>query len=248
MDNSKPKSSEVGEQGKERIWLVAATIHELKTFLTAIIASAGLLADELQVDKKSILGRLIQGIVRNAHSIDERLFFLSEADRMQVGDFQSQLETVKIGTIIRDIAAQFHPITQSKKQSLTLELPDLLPPVKVNRRYLEQILLTLISNASKFTPEQGQVRVSAWQDGDSLIVQVDDNGVGIPVEEQEKIFQSHYQIRVKGHTGSGLGLAAAKLLVELHGGKIWLKSMVGQGSSFFFSLPLQPSVVNGRRQ
>jgi len=245
MDNSKPESNQLKEQDRERIWLVAATIHELKTFLTAIIASAELLADELQVDDKSILGRLIQGIVRNAHSIDERLLFLSEADKMQVGDFQSQLEMVEIGTVIRDIAAQFHPVTQSRKQSLILEVPGLLPPVKTHRRPLEQILLTLVSNASKFTPERGQIRVSAWQDDDSLIVRVDDNGVGIPVEEQEIIFQPHHRVnqsKVRGRTGSGLGLAIAKLLVELHGGKIWLKSVVGQGSSFFFSLPLEPSV------
>ena len=112
-------------------------------------------------------------------------------------------------------------------------------------------LLFLLANANKFTPEHGELKVKAWQDDDYLAIQVDDTGVGIPVEEQEKIFQPHYQIshgRVKGDTGSELGLAIAKLLVELNGGKIWLKSEVGQGSSFFFSLPVESRKAGNQSQ
>ncbi|GAI97074.1 unnamed protein product, partial [marine sediment metagenome] len=136
---------------------------------------------------------------------------------------------------------RFYPRIRSRSQSLTVELPDSLPLVKADRQYLEEILLALVANASKFTPEKGEIKVSARQDGESLVVQVSDSGMGIPAEEQERIFQPYYQVNRDGEgkkTGSGLGLAITKSLVELHGGKIWLKSIVGQGSTFAFSLPI----------
>lgn len=165
-------------------------------------------------------------------------------DKTREGDFRCQLEPVEIEQVINSVAAQFYPRIRSKEQSLTLELPDSLTLVKADRQYLEQILLTLIDNAGKFTPEKGQIKVKVWPDSDNLIVQVNDTGVGIPAKEQERIFEAYYQIKQdkeRNDVGSGLGLTIAKLLVELQGGKIWLESVAGQGSSFFFSLPLQSS-------
>ncbi len=230
----------MAEQNKEDIEFISATIHELKTPLTAIIASAELLADELQVGESGVPEKLIKSIIRNAHSIDEKLTNFSQMARLLTRDFQFQPEPTEIGQVIRDVATQLYPITKSKQQSLTLELPDSLPLVKADRQYLAQILLNLLTNASNGTLERGKIKVSAGQDGDNLVVQVSDTGIGIPAKEHKRIFQPYYQIKhgnQEKHTGSGLGLAIAKLLVELHNGKIWLKSTVGQGSSFFFSLP-----------
>jgi len=228
-------------QDTKRMEFISVTTHELKTSLTAIIASAELLSDELQLDKKSVSGRLIQSIIRNAHSIDERLSRFSEMATLLAGDLQLQLEPVEIGQVIHDVAIRFYPTIQSKSQSLTMDLPNSLPPVKADRQYLEEILLSLVANASKFTPERGNIKVDAQQDGESLVVQVSDTGVGIPVKEQERVFQPYYQVNQgeKGkQAGSGLGLAITKSLVELHGGKIGVKSAIGQGSTFAFSLPL----------
>ena len=236
MDNSAQKNKEMTEQEKRRVEFISATIHELKTSLTAIIASAELLADELQPNGKSMPARLLQNINRNAHNLDEKLSNFSAMAGLLAGDFPFQPESLKIREVIDSVTTQLYPITQSKKQSLALELPASLPAVKAHRRYLEQILLNLLTNASKFTPERGKIMVSASPDGKSLVIQVTDTGIGIPSEEQERIFQPYYQVR--GGRGSGLGLAITKFLVELHGGKIWLKSAVGQGSTFFFSLPL----------
>jgi len=229
------------EQTGEKGDFVTVATHELKTSLTAIIASAELLADELQPDEKSVLGRLIQSIIRNAHSIDERLSDLPEMLTLLQKGQQLQLEPTEIGQVIRNVAAQLYPIIQNRKQSLTLELPDSPLLAKADRQYLEQILLNLLTNASKFTPEGGQIKVSAWQDSTSSMVKVSDTGIGIPAEEQERIFQPYYQVKQdKGrrHGDSGLGLAITKILVELHGGKIWVDSEPGKGSTFTFSLSL----------
>jgi len=228
-------------QDTKRMEFISVTTHELKTSLTAIIASAELLGDELQPDKKSMSGRLIQSITRNAHSIDERLSRFSEMATLLAGDLQLQSEPVEIGQVFHDVAIRFYPTTRSRNQSLTTDLPDSLPPVRADRQYLEEILLALVANASKFTPERGKIKVGARQDGESLVVEVSDTGTGIPTEEQERIFQPYYQVNRDGEgkqTGSGLGLAITKALVELHEGKIWLKSAIGQGSTFAFSLPI----------
>jgi len=228
------------KQGTE---FISATIHELKTSLTAIIAAAELLADELQQGEKSLIGKLIRSIIRNAHSIDEKLPHALEVQRLLTGNLQLNPEPVAIGQVIHNVVALFYPKVLKEKQSLTLELPDSLPLVKADSQHIERVLLTLVANASKFTPEGGKIKVSAWQDNNTLVVQVSDTGIGIPPAEQERIFQPYYQIKQGGGklTGSGLGLAIAKSIVELHGGNIWLKSAVGQGSSFFFSLPLSSS-------
>jgi len=181
-------------QDEKRMEFISVTTHELKTSLTAIIVSAELLSDELQLDKKSVSGRLIQSIIRNAHSIDERLSRFSEMATLLAGDLQLQLEPVEIRQVIHDVAIRFYPRIRSKSQSLTVELPDSLPLVKADRQYLEEIMLALVANASKFTSERGRIKVGAHQDGESLVVQVSDTGIGIPAGEQEKIFQPYYQI------------------------------------------------------
>lgn len=236
MQNLKQNTDQITEQGEKRIGFGDATVHELKTLLTAIIVSAELLSDELQMYPKSMSLRLTQNIIRNAHSLDEKLTNFSEMAGLLAGDFSFQPEQIEIEPVIHGVTAQLYPIMQSKKQSLAVELPASLPPVKSHRQYLEQILLNLLTNASKFTPEGGKITVSASQNDKSLVIEVADNGMGIPADKQELIFQPYYQ--VNGGRGSGLGLAITKLLVELHGGKIWLESGSGQGSHFFFSLPL----------
>ncbi len=236
MDDSGQEKKQITGQAKNRVEFISATVHELKTSLTPIIASAELLADELKPDDKSVPARLIQNIVRNAHSLDEKLSNFSAMAGLLTGDFPFQPEPLEIRQVTHSVATQLYPITHSKRQSLALKLPASLPPVMAHRQYLEQVLLNLLTNACKFTPEGGKITVSASPDNNSLIIEVSDTGIGIPAEGQELIFQPYYQ--VNGGKGSGLGLAITKSLVELHGGKIWLKSVVGQGSTFFFSLPL----------
>ncbi|MFC1911990.1 sensor histidine kinase [Chloroflexota bacterium] len=237
MDNLEHKTNQITGQDEKQVNFGDATIHELKTSLTAILVSAELLADELQVDSKSVPARLTQNIIRNAHCLDEKLTDFSEMFGLLAGDFPFHPEALEIGEVIHSVTTQLYPILRSKKQSLTVELPESPPPVKAHRQYLEQILQNLLTNASKFTPEEGKITIAASQNEDNLVIRVTDSGIGISAEERQMIFQPYYQIN--GGNGSGMGLAITKLLVELHKGKLWLESTVGEGSSFFFSLPLK---------
>ena len=228
-------------QNRQRVDFIDAITHELKTSLTAIIVSAELLDEELHSEEGSVVGRLVQSIIRNARSMNEEISRLSQTSGVLVAGLQLQLEPVDIGAIIHSSASRLYPKVKVKRQSLSLELPDSLPLVKADRLYLEGIVQALLDNATKFTPEEGKLKVSARRADQNLVVEVSDTGIGIPAEEQERIFEPHYQIvpsKDEGSISGGIGLAVIKPLIELHGGKIWLKSKVGKGSTFTFSLPV----------
>jgi len=231
----------------ERLDFVAAMTHELKTSLTAIIASAELIAEELHAPEGSVQSKLINSIIRNAHRLNERVTFFAEMPRPQVRDFQFQPEPVDIRRVISNVAARLHPQLQERHQSLEIDVPESLPLVHADRQHLEQVLWDLLSNANKFSRDGGEISLSAWQmDRQMVAIRVSDSCGGIPPEEQERIFQPHYQVKPSGSTG-GLGLAIARFLVELHGGKIWVESQAGQGCSFFFTLPIFRRAGEGSR-
>ena len=228
----------MSNQERDQVDYVAAMTHELKTSLTAILASAELIADELHPDEGSVQCKLLQAIIRNAHRLDERITDFAQRPRQPIQDFQFRPESLDIGQIVRDIVARIHPRVQARRQTLELEIPDSLPLIRADRQHLEQVLLLLMANATKFSREGGEITIDAWrQDGETLIIRVSDTCGGIPVEEHELIFKPHYQIGRSDGEG-GLGLTIAKFLVELNGGKIWVESKSGYGCSFFFSLPL----------
>jgi len=232
MDNLK----QINDKGNKKIGFGDATVHELKTLLTAIIVSAELLAEELPSQSTGMPLRLTQNIIRNAHSLDEKLTNFSEMTGLLSGEFSFEPELIEVGPIIHGVTSQIYSITHSKKQSLKVDLPTSLPHIRAHRNHLEQILLNLLTNASKFTQEGGEITVTATKNESDIVIEIADNGIGIPANKQEMIFQPYYQ--VNGGKGSGLGLAITRFLVELHGGRIWLESTPGKGSRFFCSLPL----------
>jgi len=235
-------AQDTNKQTTEHVDFVAAIIHELKTSLTAIIASAELIAEETRPDEGSVQWRLLQSILRNAHRLNERVGSLGDMPRQQMQDLRFQPEAVEVGTVITSVCERIHPRIQARRQTLTLDVPDSLPLVTADPVHLEQILLTLLSNASKFSPGEGRIKVSTWQDDRANVVtQVSDSCGGIPAEEQERIFEAHYQVQKTDGRG-GLGLTIARFLVELHGGRIWLAGQTGPGCSFFFSLPMARGV------
>jgi signal transduction histidine kinase len=122
-------------------------------------------------------------------------------------------------------------------------MPPVLPVTVADRGRVKQVVLNLLNNALKYTPEGGKISLSARQEDYNLIVEVKDSGLGMEKKEQEKIFNPYHRIdndREK-FSGLGLGLALCKALVELHGGRIWVKSHVNKGSTFGFSLPIVQS-------
>jgi PAS domain S-box-containing protein len=222
---------------KRREEFTHALVHELKTPLTPIINSSEMLIRELKEDR---LLRLATNVYNGANELDGRVDELLELVRIEVGTLTLRLQDMDIVRLIRDTAGYMTPQALSKEQQLTTRLPESLPPVTADMARVRQILMNLIGNALKHTAPKSKIEVSAWQEGDDILVQVQDNGAGIDKELQKHIFEPYYRIESNADYlgGLGLGLPIAKNIVELHGGRMSVKSETGKGSIFSFSLPL----------
>jgi len=226
---------------KEEEWLrfIDTLSHELKTPLTTIIAAAGLLGEELEATGDESYQKLIQTIIQNAHTLEGRLAELMDIVKTGTGELQLQLEPVDIKSLLLGTCTQISPLLQGKGQKLDMDLPDSLPIIHGDGQRLEQVVLNLMTNATKFTPQGGTITLRVQKQDNSLIIQIQDTGVGIPQEEQARLFKPYSRLSSdrQRHPGLGLGLALAKQVVELHGGRIWVESEPGKGSTFSFTLP-----------
>jgi signal transduction histidine kinase len=140
-----------------------------------------------------------------------------------------------------ECADNIMPAIQMKNMQLIADVPESLLPVRGDRKYLSQIFSNIISNAVKYTPPEGTIRVWVEQRGGGLCVFIHDNGLGISPEDQAHIFDRFYRVRrpeTDSIEGTGLGLAIVKRLVELHDGQIGLESRLGEGSTFYITLPI----------
>jgi signal transduction histidine kinase len=241
--NPERQAIEIKKQQDEIIHtqlFLSALSHELKTPLTAIIASTGLLIEELEKSGDEKLLKVAQNISRSSVSLQNRLAELLSLSRNKDEAFGINRKLVDFTRLASDVADQVSSLTRQRKQTLNLEVPQGLKVVADDQR-VEQILLNLLSNAIKFTPEGGQIYLRASNEGNRLVVKVQDTGAGIPIDEKQKLFRPYYHLSTDRASipGLGLGLAITKQLVELHGGTIWVQSEVGKGSTFSFSLPLK---------
>ena len=224
------------QEMKKRVEFTRAIAHELKTPLTSLLASSDLLASEIDTEPLQTLARNIR---QGASNLDSRINELLDLVRGEVGMLELKLEMVDLSQILSDITDSMKPVALKRGQSLDLSLPPGLPVVRADPARLQQIVTNLLDNALKFTPPGGNVRLGAKRKDNDIVVEVRDTGRGISKDEQQSLFQPHQLPKVELSEGLGLGLALCKMLVELHGGKIWVKSSVGRGSTFGFSLPLE---------
>jgi signal transduction histidine kinase len=228
---------------KEEEWLrfIDTLSHELKTPLTSIIAAAGLLAEELQTTADESHQKLIQTIIHNANTLETRLAELLDIVKTGSGKLQLQLEPVDIKSLVLGTCMQISPLLRGKGQKLKTEVPDSLPIIRGDGQRLEQVLLNLMNNATKFTPEGGNISVRVRKQDTGLVIEVQDDGIGIAKEQQSRLFKPYSRLSSdrQRHPGLGLGLALSKQVVELHGGRIWVDSEPGKGSTFSFFLPRQ---------
>jgi signal transduction histidine kinase len=162
-----------------------------------------------------------------------------DISKIEAGQLQMVSEPIDIRQIVEKVVQSTRPLAEGKGLGLTFEMAPDMHTIAGDPRRVEQILLNLLSNAIKFT-EQGAVRIVCGEDGENVMLQVMDTGIGIKEEDMGKIFQSFRQIDsglTRKYDGTGLGLSISKKLAELMGGKIWVTSAWGSGSTFGFTLP-----------
>ncbi len=225
---------------------VANVSHELRTPLTTIKGYAETLLDgALKEDQAFHFVQVIKRHTDRLTKIVEDLLMLS---RIETKEFRLKMEAIPLRDFIDDVVDFVKEPAERKKISLSRnEIPSSLI-VKGDRSYLEQILINLLDNATKYTPEGGKVIVSAVEkDSKDIQFSVEDNGIGIPKEDLSRIFERFYRVdkgRSKELGGTGLGLSIVKHLVQAHGGRVWVESQMGKGSTFYFTLPKRGEEIN----
>ena len=220
--------------------------HELRTPLNAIIGFAEDALDGLAGELNPKQQRYVSNILSAGRHLLSVINEILDLAKLQSGKASLDLAPVALHEVVADLEDTLHPLVLRKKQTLeTVEMRS-LPPVRADRAKLYQILLNLASNAHKYTPEGGRITVSAVREGECVRVSVADTGVGIPPQALPHLFEEFRQIdglRARREQSTGLGLAITKRLVELHGGTITVESVVDQGSTFTFTLPVAPEAI-----
>ena len=215
--------------------------HELRTPLTAMKMSVDtLLASQRPEQTDGARDRLLRNIARNTDHLNRLIDDLLNMTRLESGMLRLRREWVEPREVILDSAESVMSLVEAKNQHLRAELPPRLSPLKADKARLRQILVNLLVNASLNTRRRGVITVTAQEEESSLVVSVSDSGPGIPKEEQERIFERFYRssrARRAHRAGLGLGLPIARALIQLHGGRIWVDSEPGKGSTFSISLP-----------
>ncbi len=212
--------------------------HELRTPLTVVAGAVSVMMTEglPEDDKKALMADVVWGVDAMADIVDNLL----ELSRWQSSRLVLSQTILDIRQVIEKIVAQ-----SSKKSTthvIVAEVPPDLPAVSADRTRIERILDNLVDNAIKYSPEGGEVKVSAKSQGERLLVAVSDRGVGISENDISRLFQPFARLgnplAASSIQGIGLGLVVCRHLVEAHGGTIWVESELGRGSTFFFTVPV----------
>lgn len=231
---------------------VANVSHELRTPLTTIRGYAETLLSENSVRTKTG-EQFIVKILNHSARLTRLISDLLELSRLELGEIELKRVPCHLNTFHEPILDVFEPLLEESGLVLKWEIPEALPEVNVDQQLFMQVFVNLIDNAIKYTPDGGTITISAKTDisgiiegldiaSEEIIVHVQDTGIGIPLESQPRVFERFYRVdegRSREMGGTGLGLAIVKHIVLCHNGRIWLDSILGQGSVFHVAVPLK---------
>jgi signal transduction histidine kinase len=218
---------------------VSVVSHELKTTVALIKGYANTLAREDAHWDAETLREGLQVIGEESDRLNALINNLLDASRIQAEGFKVEQGDVVVPRLVASVVESFR--TQTEKHHFMLDFPSDFPCVSGDEERLRQVLNNLVRNAIKYAPEGGEIRVGGWGDAGQVTVYVADQGIGIPLAEQSKLFQRFYRVDSslrRSTQGAGLGLYLCRSIVEAHGGRIWLSSEPGKGTTVFFTLPL----------
>ena len=230
---------------------VANVSHELRTPLTTIRGYAETLLSEDATHTKA-QEKFVVKILNHAARLSRLVSELLELSRLESGDVELKRTPCHLNTFHEPILDVFEPILEESELVLKWEIPETLPKVSVDQQLFMQVLVNLIDNAIKYTPDGGTITVSAEIStsetfegsnitSEEIIVHIQDTGIGIPMESQPRVFERFYRVdkgRAREMGGTGLGLAITKHIVLCHNGQIWMESTLGEGSVFHVAIPL----------
>ena len=240
FDEIQDKSRQLEEASQHKSQFLANMSHELRTPLNAILGYTELMADGAYGEPSDKMHGILKRLEANGKHLLGLINDVLDLSKIEAGQLVLELSDYSVQDIAQTIRSTLEPLASDKKLAFKVEVPIELPPGRGDGRRLTQVLINLVGNAIKFT-DAGEVAIKAKANNDSFYVSVRDTGPGISAADQTRLFQEFQQAdnaitRKKG--GTGLGLAISKRIIEMHGGKIWVESQLGQGSTFAFTLPV----------
>jgi two-component system sensor histidine kinase GlrK len=217
--------------------------HELRTPLTSIKEGIGLLQDGVGGSMSDKQKRLLSILSEETYRLIGLVNSLLDLSKMEEGMMTYHFHDEHLSPLIKRVLTEMGPLMEGKKIKLQAEIGEELPPLRLDRERMLQVLRNLIGNAVKFTPEGGVIWISSHLRNEGVAFSVKDTGPGIPKENLQAVFEKFHQLPVKASAwmkGTGLGLAIVKHIVTAHGGNVWAESEPGQGSTFSFVVPFWP--------
>ena len=216
--------------------------HELRTPLNGIIGFSEVLDDRMFGELNEKQGEYVRVILNSGRHLLSLINDILDLSKVEAGRMELELGTFNLRMALENALTLIRERATRHGLALGLTVDETLEDIVADERKLKQVLLNLLSNAVKFTPEGGRIDVRALPANGTVEVSVTDTGFGIAAEDQEAIFEEFRQVgnAARKREGTGLGLALARKFVELHGGRLWVKSEVGRGSTFTFTIPTSP--------
>jgi signal transduction histidine kinase len=215
--------------------------HELRTPLNAVIGFSEVLLDRMFGELNPKQDEYLQDILSSGRHLLSLINDILDLAKIEAGRMELEVTGFHLPQAIDNAITLIRERAARRAITLGVEIDPRLGEIKGDERKVKQVLVNLLSNAIKFTPEGGRVGVQAGLADGFVEISVTDTGVGIAPEDHEAVFEEFRQVGsdyTKKHEGTGLGLTLSRRFVELHGGKIWVKSQLGQGATFTFTLPV----------
>lgn len=224
------------ETEQQKSHFLSLMSHDLKTPIAKIQAICDRVLSESRDEK---LGLDLGSIKKESMELNRYIQTMLQVSRVESGTFKFRKEATDLNEIIENVYNQVLPLAKQKKISLSLNLEPLFS-IEIDSILVQEVILNLVENAVKYTPEEGSIRIRSAEVDDWVSVQVEDSGPGISDEESKKVFEKFYRGEDQRMTtkGSGLGLFLVKYFIELHGGRVKLQSQKGKGTQIGFDLPL----------
>lgn len=238
--------TQIYQRDQEDMDFIALAAHELRGPITVIRGYLDVFSDELQNtlddEQKQLLERLEVSAERLASYVNN-ILNVSRFDRHQL---KLNLQHDNLGEVIRGIYPEINLRAKTQRRRLSFQIPNNLPPIAADRSSLGEVITNLVDNAIKYSPENGEVVISATTKQNEVELTVQDQGMGIPESVVGNLFTRFYRSHKSRQAvgGTGLGLYICKAIVEMHGGKIWVRTAEGQGSTFGVILPTYASVAD----
>jgi signal transduction histidine kinase len=219
---------------------VSSVSHELRTPLTSILGYLEMLTDGFGGDLSAEQERLLRVVDRNAHRLLILIEELLIMSRLESGSFRLSMGPVSVGALVHGAYQAVLPDFMARELDVGIDVATDVGIVQGDNAQLDRVMINLLTNAIKFTPDGGRVTVSARRADEGVVIEVADTGIGIPLEDQDKIFDRFFRsssIADLAVPGTGLGLWITKTIIEEHGGQITVSSVRGEGTQFTVSLP-----------